>query len=187
MNDAFICESGRFPSTVESMCTGVPLITWPLSADQPMNTRYVTDVSKVGIPMRDGVADESQVLANSIVDTLLSLGVAYTTGFQGCNGDTWSSEIRVLSNSTPRLITTFRWLLLPIGIAMGLLGSLFDSVLGATVQFSGICAVRKKVVGKPGPTVKRISGYDILTNTSVNFVYALLMSLATATAYLYVV
>ncbi|KAL3691443.1 hypothetical protein R1sor_005094 [Riccia sorocarpa] len=203
-----------------------------------------------------GQRDWSQVLANSVVGTVLSLGVAYATGFQDrcfdtkeaplvtgllggilghyacCNGDTWSSEIGVLSSSTPRLITTFRpvprgtnggvsllglfaaalggafigltffvvgyftavctaqsvksqWLLLPIGTAVGLLGSLFDSVLGATVQFSGICAVRKKVVGKPGPTVKRITGYDILTNTGVNFVSSLLMSLATAAACLY--
>lgn len=43
-----------------------------------------------------------------------------------------------------------------------------------------------QVVGKPGPTVKRISGYDILTNTGVNFVSALLMSLATAAACLYI-
>ncbi|KAL3699420.1 hypothetical protein R1sor_017442 [Riccia sorocarpa] len=41
-------------SIIESTCTGVPLITWPISADQPMNARYVTDVSKIGIPVRDG-------------------------------------------------------------------------------------------------------------------------------------
>ncbi|KAL2622597.1 hypothetical protein R1flu_002802 [Riccia fluitans] len=204
-----------------------------------------------------GQRDWSQVLANSVVGTILSIAVAYVTGFQDrcfdtkeaplvtgllggilghyacCNGDTWSSEIGILSSSTPRLITTFRpvprgtnggvsflglfaaaaggafigltffvlgyfttfctgqtansqWLLLPVGTAAGLLGSLFDSLLGATVQFSGICAVRKKVVGKPGPTVKRISGFDILTNTGVNFASALLMSLATAAACLYI-
>ncbi|CAM6097143.1 unnamed protein product [Calypogeia fissa] len=204
-----------------------------------------------------GQRDWSQVLANSAVATFLSAMVAYVTGFQDscldtreaplltgllggilghyacCNGDTWSSEIGVLSSSTPRLITTLRqvqrgtnggvtllglaasaaggafigltffvaglftasctgasaqkqWLIIIVGTVVGLLGSLFDSVLGATVQFSGYCAVRKKVVGKPGPTVKRITGYDILTNTGVNFVSALLMALATAAACLYV-
>jgi uncharacterized membrane protein len=33
----------------------------------------------------------------------------------------------------------------PIGAFAGLFGSVIDSVLGATVQYSGFCAVRKKV------------------------------------------
>lgn len=107
------------------------------------------------------------------------------SAFACCNGDTWASELGILSKADPILITTFKrvprgtnggisnWGLLvsflggvfigtfyyiatiifvdseslensppqlPIillaGIA-GLLGSLFDSLLGATCQFSG--------------------------------------------------
>ncbi|MCO5568795.1 hypothetical protein L7F22_022495 [Adiantum nelumboides] len=164
-----------------------------------------------------------QVLVNSSIATVLSVLTAYysnwgdecldsmrfplVTGFLGgilghyacCNGDTWSSELGVLSESQPRLITTMRvvqrgvngavtllgllaataggafiglifvlvglitakcegsvaykqWLVLPLGAFAGLFGSVCDSLLGATVQYSGFCVVRKKVVEKPGPT-----------------------------------
>lgn len=198
-----------------------------------------------------------QVLSNSAIATVLIVVIWYFVGWEdkcldskestlvtsllggiighyACtNGDTWSSEIGVLSDAQPRLITTFKpvrkgtnggvtktgllaaaaggtvvgltfviigfftakcssdvalrqLLVIPLSALAGLAGSLIDSLLGATVQFSGFCTVRNKVVGKPGPTVKRISGLNILDNNGVNFVSILLTTLLTSVACVYI-
>ncbi|EEF47011.1 conserved hypothetical protein [Ricinus communis] len=178
-----------------------------------------------------------QVLFNSGIATVLALAIWKLRGWQEvcldtkestvltallggiighyscCSGDTWSSELGVLSDATPRLITTFKHvrrgtnggvtiaglaaaaaaggvigvtfvlfglfttsceysvalkqlLVIPLSVMAGVCGSLIDSLLGATLQFSGFCTVRNKVVGKPGPTVKKISGLSILDNNA---------------------
>ncbi|GAU10712.1 hypothetical protein TSUD_426430, partial [Trifolium subterraneum] len=36
-------------STIEAICAGVPMITWPLFGDQFFNERFVVEILKVGV------------------------------------------------------------------------------------------------------------------------------------------
>ncbi|KAL8059200.1 hypothetical protein ABFX02_03G070200 [Erythranthe guttata] len=180
------------------------------------------------------VAGSEDYCLNSKESSLLTFLIGGIIGqYCCCNGDTWSSELGILSDDQPRLITTFKpvrkgtnggvtkaglvaaaaggsvigvtfvalgfvttncssdialkqLLLIPISALSGLCGSVIDSLLGATLQYSGFCSVRDKVVGKPGPTVKRISGLSILDNNGVNLVSVLLTTVLTSFACSYI-
>ncbi|KAK9063039.1 hypothetical protein SSX86_016909 [Deinandra increscens subsp. villosa] len=49
---AFLTHSG-WNSTVESIMEGVPMICWPRNVDQQVNSRFVSDVWKIGIDIKD--------------------------------------------------------------------------------------------------------------------------------------
>lgn len=138
--------------------------------------------------------------------------------FACCNGDTWASELGILSKSDPVLITNLKkvprgtnggvssWGLfvsfaggvfigifyylatiifvdsesllsspsqfpvILLGGVAGLVGSVIDSFLGATCQFSGQTE-EGFIVENPNEAVKKISGkFRILNNHSVNLV-----------------
>ncbi|XP_052184184.1 7-deoxyloganetic acid glucosyltransferase-like [Diospyros lotus] len=48
----FLTHSG-WNSTLESLVAGVPMICWPYFGDQQMNSRFVGEVWKVGVDMKD--------------------------------------------------------------------------------------------------------------------------------------
>jgi len=71
-----------------------------------------------------------------------------------------------------RATAAAQWQLIPLGMLAGVVGSLVDSLLGATVQFSGFNHETNRVTSKPGPNVTRITGMPMLDNNLVNVVSA---------------
>ncbi|XP_067932010.1 transmembrane protein 19-like [Watersipora subatra] len=69
-----------------------------------------------------------------------------------------------------------QWPIMVVCGVAGILGSLIDSFLGATLQYSGV-AQDGCVVECPEPGVSYISGNAILDNHSVNFLSSLITSL----------
>ncbi|KAF5185000.1 7-deoxyloganetic acid glucosyltransferase [Thalictrum thalictroides] len=48
----FVTHSG-WNSTLESIIAGIPMVCWPHIADQQINSRYVSEVWKIGLDMKD--------------------------------------------------------------------------------------------------------------------------------------
>ena len=151
-----------------------------------------------------------------------ALGGSFLGYYACCCGDTWASELGILSQGLPRLVTTLRPvrkgtngavsglglaaslggglfiglvfflaaaacgcpqpLVVPLAAGFGLLGSLIDSVVGATLQYSGYCWDSQKVVQHPGVNVTPITGRPLLTNNGVNLVSASLSAVLCAAA-----
>ncbi len=80
------------------------------------------------------------------------------------------------------MVAIAQWRLVPLGLLAGLMGSVLDSVLGASLQYSGYDAHADRVTGKPGPGVQHISGLPILTNNAVNALSASITAAITAYA-----
>ena len=53
----FLSHSG-WNSTLESICAGVPMISWPFLAEQPINRIFVSEVWNIGLAMNEVVSRE---------------------------------------------------------------------------------------------------------------------------------
>ncbi|KAB0360198.1 transmembrane protein 19 isoform X1 [Muntiacus reevesi] len=79
-------------------------------------------------------------------------------------------------------ISAPQWPIIAFGGLAGLLGSIVDSYLGATMQFSGLDESTGMVVNSPGKEVKYIAGKPILDNNAVNLFSSVLVALLLPTA-----
>ena len=142
-----------------------------------------------------------------------------------CNGDTWASELGILSTGNPILITTGRrvpkgtnggislfgtgasiiagfsigivyflgslpfaignasstqlWII-PLATLAGALGSIIDSLMGATLQYSAVDAKTGLVNSHPTPGDKHITGMHLVNNHMVNYLSSVLTAFITA-------
>ncbi|KAI0231759.1 Transmembrane protein 19 [Lamellibrachia satsuma] len=72
-----------------------------------------------------------------------------------------------------------QWPVMLIGAMAGFVGSLVDSYIGATLQFSGYDHIKNCMVETPSDGVERISGYALLDNHSVNLLSSFVMAIVT--------
>ncbi|XP_021724165.1 zeatin O-glucosyltransferase-like [Chenopodium quinoa] len=60
-------------SCIESISMGVPIAAWPMHSDQPRNTVLVTDVLKIGTPVRDWAHCDQLVMSSTIENAVSTL------------------------------------------------------------------------------------------------------------------
>lgn len=77
--------------------------------------------------------------------------------------------VRLTATPYMQMVSPPQWPLILCGGMAGLFGSVIDSLLGATLQYSGINE-EGKIVDTPGKGVRYISGLRIIDNHSVNLI-----------------
>ena len=81
--------------------------------------------------------------------------------------------IRYTVDANILMVSAPQWPMIIFGGLAGLFGSVVDSLLGATLQYSGIDE-QGKIVEYPGEGVRHISGWRILDNHSVNLLSSII-------------
>ena len=99
-------------------------------------------------------------------------GVTLLGLFSSCMGGLFVGSLFFLLTGGSYQSYQSQWKVIPLGVGAGLVGSLIDSVLGATIQFTGYNRKTGKITGKSGPDVSPISGWPLLDNNGINVVSA---------------
>lgn len=124
---------------------------------------------------------------NGGVSLLGTVGSAVGGCFIGCVFASCTSSVPLrashatyLSNAGFALSTTELIACSALGTFAAVTGSFLDSLLGATLQYSGWSNELQKVVHRPAASSRRICGKEVLSNTQVNFVSSVATALVTA-------
>ncbi|XP_045498001.1 transmembrane protein 19 [Colias croceus] len=106
----------------------------------------------------------------SVIGTILSTVGGLVIGLAHYLSVMYFSDRILLTYAPPQ------WPIILYGAVGGLLGSLIDSLMGATLQYSGVDK-DGKIVSHSRLSVKHISGRNILDNNSVNLMSTVIMGL----------
>ncbi|BFI43263.1 protein MpUGT37 [Marchantia polymorpha subsp. ruderalis] len=75
----FISHCG-WNSIMESISNGVPIISWPVFVDQPMNARFISDVAKVGVPVMEDFNHKKTIVSRTCVEKAIRTLMFEKTG-----------------------------------------------------------------------------------------------------------
>ncbi|MQM19638.1 hypothetical protein Taro_052647 [Colocasia esculenta] len=95
---AFLTHSG-WNSTLESISSGVPMVCWPFFFDQMVNSRYVSEVWRAGVDMKD-ICDRATVekmvravMEGETAEKLRKNAAALAEMVRSCVGEGGSSRV----------------------------------------------------------------------------------------------
>lgn len=108
----FLTHSG-WNSTLESVTAGVPMICWPCFGDRQLNSRFVEDVWKLGLDMKDVcdrrvveqlvndlmVEKREEILKSAAESGKLAEGSVNVGGSPYCNADCLIEDTRMTNKN----------------------------------------------------------------------------------------
>jgi UDP:flavonoid glycosyltransferase YjiC (YdhE family) len=96
---AFVTHCG-WNSTIEAVTVGVPMITWPVGAEQFYNEKLVTDVLKIGVPV--GVKKWVGVIGDSVHWSALEKAVKRV--MEGKEAEEMRNKVKLLAQMAKKAV-----------------------------------------------------------------------------------
>ncbi|CAK8577458.1 unnamed protein product [Lathyrus sativus] len=96
---AFVTHCG-WNSTLEGVVAGVPMVTWPVAAEQFYNEKLVTEVLKIGVPV--GVKKWVRFYGDKIESDAVEKGVRRV--MEGDEGEEMRNRVKVLAQNAKKAV-----------------------------------------------------------------------------------
>ncbi|KAL5053958.1 hypothetical protein RYX36_034640 [Vicia faba] len=96
---AFVTHCG-WNSTLEGVCGGVPMVTWPVAAEQFYNEKLVTEVLKIGVPV--GVKKWAGLVGDKVERDAVEKGVRRV--MEGEEGEEMRKRVKVLAQNAKKAV-----------------------------------------------------------------------------------